>query len=157
MFTPLSKTLVAVISLSAMIIVLNGCSPDRAVSSEQAVSPEQDSSPDPLIEEINNMTEEFLVALGEEDCSRAYSLLAPELQQRIGDPASLEKVVEESQAHPSEWELTSSYILTPPGVEEIEAGVDGLLTYRDGRQGALEIRLIRMEGEWTISSFILSW
>jgi len=100
--------------------------------------------------------DEFLTALKDGDYAGAYALFHTSLQQEVGSAENLKAMVEDNQAQPSEWSYTSFNLSTDEdGIQT--ATVEGKLIYQDGREGIVELEMVKVDDDWQLFSFNLTW
>lgn len=97
----------------------------------------------------------FMTALGEDNYSHGYALFVTDLQQEVGDAASLQRMIQDNQAQPAEWKWTAFNLSTEGGGQTVT--LEGSVTYRQGREGAVTLEMVKVGGEWKLTSFNLTW
>jgi type II secretory pathway pseudopilin PulG len=137
----LNRTFIAsivIIAVLALALAISGCS---AVQTAQ---------------EFNKTGNAFMTALKDAKYAAAYALFVPELQQKVGQAADLQKMIEDNRAQPSQWSFTSFNPSTDKNKTQTTK-VEGSVTYQEGRKGAVTLEMIKVGEEWKLTSFNLTW
>jgi len=111
-----------------------------------------------LVEDVQDARQvgnDFMTALKEGDYEAAYALFVVDLQQEVGSVANLTSMIEDNQAQPSEWSFSSFNVTTKEDMDE--ASLEGPVTYQDGREGGVELEMVKLDDTWQLVSFNLTW
>lgn len=95
--------------------------------------------------------ESFLVALRDRNYRAAYNLCTNDLQAEIGSADDLRNLLEDNDAVPVSWTITSRKI------ENDQAQLLGNGSFSGGREADIEIVLDKVENTWLVSGFHFNW
>jgi hypothetical protein len=98
---------------------------------------------------VADVGEKFMQSLKAGDYATAYAQLHPALQQKIGTPQDLKKMVESGKAQPSKWNFTTR------NMENDQGHLEGSVTMQ-GAEGTVTLDLTKLGDEWKITSFNLT-
>lgn len=100
------------------------------------------------IKSVQQVSEDFMTALKERDYDAAFRLFSSDLQEEIGDAATLQSLAEANGVLPESWSFTNTNISTENG--ETTGTVEGTVTYEDGGTGELQIYTLKVEAVTTV-------
>lgn len=89
----------------------------------------------------------FMAALKDGDYARAYGLCSADLQSELGGAEALQALIEEGNAQPTAWKITSRNVSNDQGQ------LEGTVTFTGDRSGSLSIILARADKTWKIAGF----
>ena len=87
----------------------------------------------------------FMGALRDHNDSQAYSIVAPELQRRLGSVGGLTVTVDAYR--PSQWSWSTRAVRNGIG------DLSGSVTYQGGNSGTAELSLSKIDGSWRVTAF----
>ncbi len=93
--------------------------------------------------------ENFMAALKGSNYTRAYELMHPALQQKIGQAQDLQAMIESGNVRPTQWSFSSRSISGEEGT------LDGSVTFNGNREGAMHLELAKAGSDWKIIGFNL--
>ncbi len=97
---------------------------------------------------VADVGEKFMQSLKAGDYATAYAQLHPALQQKIGSPQDLRRMVESGKAQPSKWTFTTR------NIENDQGHLEGSVTMTSG-DGTVTLDLAKSGEDWKIVSFNL--
>ncbi len=97
---------------------------------------------------VADVGEKFMQSLKNGDYQSAHALLHPALQQKIGTPQDLRRMVESGKAQPTKWNFTTR------NIENDQAHLEGSVTMT-GAEGVVTLDLQKSGNDWKIIAFNL--
>ncbi len=97
---------------------------------------------------VADVGDKFLQALKDGNYTAAHALMHPALQQEIGTPQDLRRMVESGKAQPKNWTFTTR------NIENEEGHLEGSVTMTGG-EGIVTIDLAKSGDEWKVIGFNL--
>ncbi len=93
--------------------------------------------------------EKFMAALRDADYTAAYNLMHPALQQKIGQVADLQQMIEGGNVQPTKWSFNSR------STSGDEGQLDGSVSFSGNRQGVVHLDLAKSGNDWKVIGFNL--
>ncbi len=96
-----------------------------------------------------NVGDDFMTALQSSNYDKAYELLHPALQKKVGTSQDLEQMIEKGKVHPVKWSFSSR------SIENDTGELDGSATFTGNREGTVQLSLQKAGSDWKIIAFNL--
>ncbi len=92
--------------------------------------------------------DKFLQSLKDGNYTAAYGSMHPALQQKIGTPQDLRKMIESGKAQPTKWTFTTR------NMDNDQGHLEGSATMTGG-EGTVTLDLVKVGDAWKITAFNL--
>ncbi len=101
-----------------------------------------------ITQPVADVGDKFMQSLKDGNYTAAHAMMHPALQQKIGTPQDLKRMVESGKAQPTKWTFTTR------NIDNSEGHLEGSVTMTGG-EGTVTIDLAKVGTDWKVIAFNL--